>query len=71
MSEREWFRNAGAGKYHQAAPGWIRTGLAVCGRDIKNPTHVARDLHDAQRTEAFGYGPCKLCVKKAAVTDAR
>ncbi len=29
-----WFRNAGSKRLHKPASDWVRSGRAVCGRDI-------------------------------------
>ncbi len=38
---RSWYRTAPSKIFHAAADDWIRSGLAVCGRSIRNPGYVS------------------------------
>lgn len=59
MSE-SWYRNAGRRtKYHLAAPGWVRSGRAVCGANIARPGYVA----DKREQIPACVGACKRCER--------
>lgn len=63
-----WYRNAGKGKYHLAGDDWVRTGRAVCGRDISKPAFSKRATEDMLVSmEDAGKYFCKDCMKKQSL----
>ena len=59
---QSWYRNCGSKIYHAAESGWIRTGRAICGRDIRRPGYVADSV--AEVLQSLRAEPCKACLRK-------
>lgn len=73
-TELNWYAVSKRSRFHAAGTDWIRTGVGICGTQIRRPAYTLRD--NASRRRAFertGRDPltrlCRHCLSSINRSD--